>query len=188
MGFSTSISFAHKTACEDRICRMLSQNDTAECKSNFSYISLPREGAPLLEADRAPLFEAQFLEVPGKAERLAVIPESVYRVLEEILRSRQMERRAAFQSAADLPSNVQHELRRGMAPVRVIRKWRNLSGARLARMVGITPSMLSQLELHGKAGSIETYAKLSNILNVSIDLLIAQGPTSQIPQTMSWQK
>ncbi|CAN7622074.1 helix-turn-helix transcriptional regulator [Pararhizobium sp. LjRoot235] len=124
------------------------------------------------EADTAPLLAVQFLEVPGKAERLAVIPESVYRVLEEIVRSRQLERQA--KSAADLPSDVQRELQLGMAPVRVIRKWRNLSGAKLARMVGITPSMLSQLELHGKAGSIETYAKLSNILNVPIDLLLAQ--------------
>lgn len=124
------------------------------------------------EAGTAPLLAVQFLVVPGKAERLVVIPESVYRVLEELVRSQQAERQT--RSAADLPSTVQRELQRGVAPVRVIRKWRNLSGAKLARMVGITPSMLSQLELHGKAGSIETYAKLSNILNVPIDLLIAQ--------------
>jgi hypothetical protein len=120
--------------------------------------------------DRAALFDIQFLNVPGKGERLVVMPESVFRVVEEIFKSR-IENGKSFQRVSHLPQHVQLELDRGVDPVRAVRKWRKLSGVKLARMVGISPSMLSQVELHGKSASLDTYVKLSTVLNVPMELL-----------------
>ena len=124
------------------------------------------------------LFQVQFVSVPGSGERLAIIPESTFRLLEEIAKSQQMERRYTTREM-DLPASVQRQLEQGLAPVRVIRKWRQLSGTKLSRLAGITPSMLSQIEVQRKCGSVETYARLSAVLNVPMDILVHPRKSTQ---------
>lgn len=118
--------------------------------------------------------EVQFLQLPGKGERFVVVPESLYRFFEEIISSQYKDKLIALQSNAGLPSNVLRELDLGVAPVRAIRKWRRLSAAKLARMVGVTPSMLSQIEARARFGSVRTYMKLSSVLGVPIELLLPE--------------
>lgn len=54
----------------------------------------------------------------------------------------------------------------------VLRTWRGLSGKELADRLGISKSMVSQMEKRGKVGSTRTLCSLARILDVSLDLLV----------------
>ncbi|MFY9237546.1 MAG: XRE family transcriptional regulator [Roseovarius sp.] len=54
--------------------------------------------------------------------------------------------------------------------VRMWRKDRGLTGAKLAEMAGITPGMLTKIELGNVAPSIQTLLSIANALNVPISM------------------
>lgn len=143
----------------------------AACLCHDETHSPRYEGEDASRRGRHSHFDVQFIEVQGRSERLAVIPESVFRVFEEIM-MRDNKQQPRLRSAADLPASVQQQLDQGISPVRAIRQWRKLSAARLARLVGVSASMLSQLEVHGKTGTAETFLRISNVLDVPMEILI----------------
>lgn len=63
--------------------------------------------------------------------------------------------------------------------MRAVRLWRGLNGRQLATLVGITPSMLSQIERTGKTGSTRTFKTIANVLGVPLDLLFPHLPDDQ---------
>ncbi|MCV0396024.1 MAG: helix-turn-helix domain-containing protein [Rhizobiaceae bacterium] len=112
----------------------------------------------------------QFIKHPGSRERLVVIPESQYRVLEQAA----MERLASQTEMPDtppLPRQLLDEIARGENPIRAVRLWRGLTARQLADLAGISASMLSQIERNGKTGSTRTFRTIAGILHVPMDLI-----------------
>ena len=72
------------------------------------------------------------------------------------------------------------EIRGGNPPVRALRAWRGMTAVELARMVGITPSMLCQMEKTGRCGSVDTLYRLSAILDVPMELIV-NPPRAGLP-------
>jgi DNA-binding XRE family transcriptional regulator len=71
-----------------------------------------------------------------------------------------------------VPLDLVRRLSEGENPVRVWREYRGLSLRALARQVGISAAMLSQVENNQKDGSIRTLAALARALSVDIDDLL----------------
>ena len=121
--------------------------------------------------------DLQYLDHPGGGERLVILPETQYRMLAlaaaDALKA--IGRQQAL--ALSLPTAVSKAISDGQNPVRAIREWRCLSGRYLARLAGITPSMVSQIERTGKTGSTKTLKAIADVLCVPVDLIIPQGCT-----------
>lgn len=81
--------------------------------------------------------------------------------------------------ASSLPKRLLDRIAAGENPVRAVRLWRGLNGRQLATLVGITPSMLSQIERTGKTGSTRTFKTIANVLGVPLDLLFPHLPDDQ---------
>ena len=121
--------------------------------------------------DLAFAVNVQFVRVPGRHERLAVLPEREYELMLSVLRHKQISG-TRDTSHDHLPEEAVDAIRRGESPVRALRKARGLKAAELARLVGLTPSMLSQMETTGRSGSVATLYRLSLALNVPMEALL----------------
>ncbi|HEV2897688.1 MAG TPA: helix-turn-helix transcriptional regulator [Pseudaminobacter sp.] len=120
----------------------------------------------------------QYLDPPGGGERLVILPETQYRIL-ALAAADALKAIGRQQPLAPyLPTAISQAISDGQNPVRAIRLWRGLSGSYLARLVGITPSMLSQIECTGKTGSTRTFKAIADALCVPVDLVIPQGCTA----------
>lgn len=127
--------------------------------------------------DLAFAVSVQFVRVPGRHERLAVIPEREYELMLSVLRHKQTN--SSRQPSTDqIPEDAADAIRKGESPVRALRKARGLKAAELARLVGLTPSMLSQMETTGRSGSVTTLYRLSLALNVPMEALLS-GPEAE---------
>lgn len=114
----------------------------------------------------------QYLTLPCGSERLVVLREAEYLLLEACRCSfpgNKMPRRAPLD---ELPNEVQVRIANGTAPVRAVREWRGLKGSQLARLVGITRSMLSQIECSNASMSVKTLYALARTLSVTMETLI----------------
>jgi DNA-binding XRE family transcriptional regulator len=127
-----------------------------------------------LAEDLAFAVNVQFMRVPGRHERLAVIPEREYELMLSVLRHKQ---NSAWREATSdqIPQEAADAIRRGESPVRALRKAKGLKAAELARLVGLTPSMLSQMETTGRSGSVTTLYRLSLALNVPMEALLSRS-------------
>ena len=118
--------------------------------------------------------DLQYIDHPNGGERLVILPEAQYRILalaaDEALKAIGRHQR----EAPSLPQAVSQMISDGENPVRAIRQWRGLSGRYLARLAGITPSMVSQVECRGKTGSTRTLKAIADALCVPVDLLLPQ--------------
>ena len=76
-------------------------------------------------------------------------------------------------SSDQIPEEAADAIRRGESPVRALRKAKGLKAAELARLVGLTPSMLSQMETTGRSGSVATLYRLSLALSVPMEALLS---------------
>lgn len=117
--------------------------------------------------------DVQFIDSP-RGERLVVLPETQYHLLKNAAAELSALQRAQ-QETSKVPEPVRQKISQGESPVRAIREWRGLTGAYLARLAGITPSMLSQIERTGKTGSTRTIKAISEVLGVPIDLVVSKG-------------
>jgi transcriptional regulator with XRE-family HTH domain len=72
-----------------------------------------------------------------------------------------------------VPIELVRRLSEGENPVRVWREYRGLSLRALARQVGISAALLSQIETGERDGSIRTLAALARALSVAIDDLLS---------------
>ena len=72
-----------------------------------------------------------------------------------------------------VPESLVDRLLGGENRIRVWREYRGLSATALAAKAAISAAYLSELETGKKAGGIETFRKLANVLNLDIDDLVA---------------
>ena len=121
--------------------------------------------------------DLQYLDHPGGGERLVILPETQYRMLALAAADALKAIGRQHALALSLPTAVSQAISDGQNPVRAIREWRCLSGRYLARLAGITPSMVSQIERTGKTGSTKTLKAIADVLCVPVDLIIPQGCT-----------
>ncbi|NGN45307.1 helix-turn-helix transcriptional regulator [Mesorhizobium sp. CGMCC 1.15528] len=115
--------------------------------------------------------DLQFVDHPNGGERLVILPETQYRLVAHTAAKALEPIRKNQPDALSVPKVVLTRITNGENPVRAIRQWRGLSGRNLARLAGITPSMLSQMELSGKTGSTRTLKAIADALCVPVDLL-----------------
>jgi DNA-binding XRE family transcriptional regulator len=118
--------------------------------------------------------DLQFVDHP-RGERLVILPETQYRILEKAAAEGFSAMRKASLGACHIPGPIRKKITAGENPVRALREWRGLTGRFLADLAGITPSMLSQIERTGKTGSTRTCKALADALGVPIDFLVPQG-------------
>jgi transcriptional regulator with XRE-family HTH domain len=112
--------------------------------------------------------DLQFIDYPNGKERLVVLLESQFRILERAARTGLKQSEA---ESSSLPNELLDKIAAGENPVRAVRLWRGLNGRQLSTLVGITPSMLSQIERTGKTGSTRTFRAISEVLGVPLALL-----------------
>lgn len=84
---------------------------------------------------------------------------------------------AAFDRAIALdeegmPHDILIRILNGENPVRVIRGWRGLSGAELARLSGVNRVQVHEIETGKKQGSVATVKKLAEALGVGMEELV----------------
>jgi DNA-binding XRE family transcriptional regulator len=71
-----------------------------------------------------------------------------------------------------LPADLVDRLLSGENPLRVWREYRGLTIKALAAETGVAPSYLSQIETGKRAGTVETLARLADVLRTTIDDLV----------------
>ena len=120
------------------------------------------------------ILDLQYLDHPGGGERLVILPEAQYRILARAA-AEALKVIGRQQPAPCLPTAISQAISDGQNPVRAIRRWRGLSGRYLARLAGITPSMVSQIECAGKIGSTRTLKAIADALCVPVDLVVPQS-------------
>ena len=122
--------------------------------------------------------DLQYLDHPGGGERLVILPETQYRIL-ALAAADALKAIGRQQPLAPcLPTALSQAISDGENPVRAIREWRCLSGRYLARLAGITPSMLSQIECKGNTGSTRTLKAIADALCVPVDLIFPNSCTA----------
>ncbi|KAB2870395.1 MAG: helix-turn-helix transcriptional regulator [Bauldia sp.] len=124
----------------------------------------------------------QFIKTEG-GEELVVLPRNTYDELvaragidEDAGTARIVDRsNAALASGNEivLPAEVAEAIARGENPIKVIREWRGLTQAQLARRNRLTQGYISQLEAGSSGGSPRALKAIANILRVPVDLLMA---------------
>ena len=122
--------------------------------------------------------KTQVIEKDGRPE-WAVIPYTEYeRLIEaaeaaEDLRDYDAVKEALGNGREELvPADVADRLLAGENPVRVWRKHRGLSAAKLAAACGLSPASVSQIENGKRSPSVETLKAIAAALNVNLDDLI----------------
>jgi ribosome-binding protein aMBF1 (putative translation factor) len=71
-----------------------------------------------------------------------------------------------------IPSDVMRRILEDESPVRVLREWRGMTAAELARRSGVHPVMVHEVETGKKRGSVETVKRLAEALGVRVDDLV----------------
>jgi DNA-binding Xre family transcriptional regulator len=124
------------------------------------------------------ILDLQYLDHPAGGERLVILPETQYRILAHAAADALKAMGRQQPVAPCLPTAISQVVSDGENPVRAIRRWRGLSGRYLARLAGITPSMVSQIECTGKIGSTRTLKAIADALCVPVDLVVPQSRTA----------
>ena len=116
-------------------------------------------------------------------EELVVLPRRVYdrlvarRINEDGETARIVDRtEAALAAGYDIaiPAEVAEAIARGGNPIRVVREWRGITQAGLAKAgVGVTQGYISQLESGASGGTPKALSAIARALGVPVDLLIA---------------
>jgi DNA-binding XRE family transcriptional regulator len=125
----------------------------------------------------------QFIKTEGGGE-LVVLPRSAYEELvarasidldEDAAIARIVDRsNAALASGRDivLPAEVAEAIIDGQNPIKVVREWRGLTQAQLARRNKLTQGYVSQLEAGTSGGSPKALKAIAKTLKVPVDLLL----------------
>lgn len=121
---------------------------------------------------------AQILEKNGKPA-FAVLPYEEYKALLEVAEDAddvaalvRFAKRYARGEEEIVPAEILDRLLAGEAPLRVWREHRGMSAAEVAKAVGVTPAHISKLETGRGDPSVAVLAKLSKVLEVSLEELI----------------
>ncbi|SFK78057.1 hypothetical protein SAMN04488498_112119 [Mesorhizobium albiziae] len=124
--------------------------------------------------------DVQYIDHASARERLVILPERQFRVLELAAANGLAALKKNREDVFTLPAAIERRILAGENPVRAIRQWRGFSGRFLAKLVGITPSMLSQIECTGKTGSTRTFKAIAEALCVPVDMIFPkEAPSAQ---------
>lgn len=121
----------------------------------------------------------QYLIQSGGERRLVVITEDHY--LSLLDRSGERQRLTIQDVGHQLPDQVISRIKAGENPLAVVRRWRGLNGKQLARMLGISPSMVSQMERHWRFGSTRTMIRLADVLDIPLELFLHNETNDEEP-------
>lgn len=156
---------------------MLARESQSESATLIPMTMEPKTGG--FSEDLAFAVNVQFVRVPGRHERLAVIPEREYDLMLSVLRHKQA---SSWRDASSkhVSEDVAKAIRQGESPIRALRRAKGLKAAELARLVGLTPSMLSQMETTGRSGSVATLYRLSLALNVPMEALLSGSEAEKL--------
>jgi ribosome-binding protein aMBF1 (putative translation factor) len=109
-------------------------------------------------------------------ERLVVIPEAEFIAMRDALEDREdieavdtFRRKLAAGEEELIPADVVNRVLDGESKVRVWREYRGLSARDLAAKAQISAAFLSQIETGAREGSIDTFKRIAEALDVSID-------------------
>ena len=80
--------------------------------------------------------------------------------------------RALVEGGESMPNDVLKRMLRGENPVRVIREWRGIASAELARRAGVNRVQVHEIETGKKHGSARTLKRLADALGVPLDDLV----------------
>jgi len=117
----------------------------------------------------------QIIEGPDGSPTFAAVPIETYRSMVRDLdayrdlKTGMKELQALDDGGPALPADVAHRIADGENPVRVWRDHRGFKAVALARMAGISPAYLSEIETGKKEGTFRTMAALARHLDISLD-------------------
>lgn len=117
---------------------------------------------------------AQLLKKDGKPE-FAVLPITEYRNLIkriEDLEDAQDIREYRANPGESFPATVVNQLMDGTAPLKVFREYRGMTLEALGTICGVSAAALSQIENGKREPSVGLLKKLSEALQVDVDILI----------------
>jgi mRNA interferase RelE/StbE len=80
--------------------------------------------------------------------------------------------RAVAAGGAGMPGDLFKRILAGENPVRVIREWRGISAAELARRSGTHRVQIHEIEAGSKTGSVQTLKRIADALDVRLDDLV----------------
>ena len=125
--------------------------------------------------------KAQFITTES-GEELVVLPRRIYddltkgtRMDEDIATARIVDRSKARMEAGyeiAIPSSIAEAIARGGNEIRIVREWRRLTQAQLAKMAGVTQGYVSQLESGSSEGTPKALRAIASALDVPVDLII----------------
>ena len=67
--------------------------------------------------------------------------------------------------------------------IKLLRKSKNISQEKLSEMVGISPGFMSNIEIGNKPGAFDTYIRIANALDTTLDYL-SQDIVPKASQTL----
>jgi mRNA interferase RelE/StbE len=80
--------------------------------------------------------------------------------------------RAIAAGGEGMPHEVLARIVAGESPVRVIREWRGLSAAELARRAGLHRVQVHDIEAGKRSGSVQTLRRIADALDVPLDDIV----------------
>jgi mRNA interferase RelE/StbE len=106
---------------------------------------------------------------------MVTIPRAEYERLREAaedLADIQAYDRAMAAGEESFPSEIVDRLVNGESPLRVFRDFRGLTQSALATVSGVNRVQIADIEAGRRSASVETFRKLAQALNLSIDDLV----------------
>ncbi len=119
----------------------------------------------------------QIIEKDGKPE-WAVIPYETYqRLVEDAellrdIRDYEGAKKAIEDGEELIPSKITYAILDGDNPIKVWRKYRQLTQQQLADQAGISKAYLSQIESGKRTGTTEVLSAIARALNLSLDDIV----------------
>lgn len=92
-----------------------------------------------------------------------------------------VEARIASGEEEIIPASIVNRLLDGETPLRVWREFRELTQTDLARLSGVNPIQIVDIEAARKSGSVGTLRKLAAALHVSVDDIIPAESHHEAP-------
>lgn len=110
----------------------------------------------------------QYLSSAYGKRRLVVISEKYF----DYLLQKSSRSKIPVNVRDHLPPELINRIDQGESPLTILRMWRGFTGKDLASLIGVSQSMVSQMEKSRKIGSTKILRRISCSLDVSLDLLI----------------
>lgn len=109
-----------------------------------------------------------------KGSKYVVIPEHEYEKLRDLADDRIDLAKIQEQiNEESFPSELVNKIiLDGINPITVFREYRKLTKTKLAELVGVSQSYISNIENNKKDGSINVIKRIANVLEVDIDMIV----------------